>query len=585
MANNNRELFISGYLDTISQQFPKYSDSVKNRNHAFEILSIAVILNKPFSEVADKIQIKGTNDGGFDGIFFEDQGGYYAMHVFQCKNADTLKQNELDKFRNDFKDIFLDNNKVGRTNIFDVQPWIDEYRQLTVDKYVIEPSLHFIFNGSKDDEVNSMNKSLFELFHKPKEHFCILDADDIYKKISNFLKQKREEISFIFKPERSNIALRDNQALYTYGLTNIKSAHFRIPALAICELIENEIKVNGSYDFLFEENIRSFLGYRAKANQRMRETLNDSQAAVYFPFLNNGITIICDELTVPSATQAGDYLVPVKNPQIVNGLQTSLVLYQANRETLKDVYINIRIYETREKYHIEKITDATNTQSPINYRDKVSNKEFSDYAKTIFNNANVQFITKRGESFFPKVQQSGKETVDSDTVIKFWYATFFEKPEIAKNSISNVLQEIYEAATSEKHQLRELFKGDKDSPVYKQMLSAYRMYRIVQLQKQKNVLKYDFINHADELLCYGIYKDLGSNLVDYEDEIKMAAAYKKSIRNIDKIIKNERKRYEAKGSMLSYSSFFKKPACRNSYNTKLGLFETDNIVETLLQIR
>ena len=66
---SNKNLFINGYLDRISSQFRQNTDETKNRNLAFEIFSIAAILDKPFQEVFDNIIIKGDKDGGFDGIW------------------------------------------------------------------------------------------------------------------------------------------------------------------------------------------------------------------------------------------------------------------------------------------------------------------------------------------------------------------------------------------------------------------------------------------------------------------------------------------------------------------------------------
>jgi len=102
----NRELFINGYLDSISKQFFQDTNPDKTRNFAFETFAQAVILEKPFEEVYNHIQSPGPNDGGFDGIYFEDLGDFYIMHVFQCKNIENLSQNDIDKFRNNYTDIF-----------------------------------------------------------------------------------------------------------------------------------------------------------------------------------------------------------------------------------------------------------------------------------------------------------------------------------------------------------------------------------------------------------------------------------------------------------------------------------------------
>ena len=44
----------------------------------------------------------------------------------------------------------------------------------------------------------------------------------------------------------------------------------------------------------------------------MNKTLN-SEDAVLFPFLNNGITIITEQITVPKSAQDGKYNLPVVN--------------------------------------------------------------------------------------------------------------------------------------------------------------------------------------------------------------------------------------------------------------------------------
>lgn len=580
---SNKDLFISGYLDRISNQFKQTDDEVKNRNLAFEIFAISAILDKPFQEVYDNIIIKGSKDGGIDGIWFQDQGEYYDMHVFQCKNQQSLKANEIDKFRNDFKDIFIDANKIGKDNISDLQPKFDEYKQITEQGVIIETKLYFVFNGKKKDHAYSNNESIFLRYHDPEKYFYIKDSDDIYENIANLARKKRDEIRFTFHPEKSNISPMDSQGLYSYAILNVKAANFRIRAIELCHLMENEKKINGSVDMLFEENIRSYLGVKVRANKRMNETLNKKEDSVYFPFLNNGVTLICDELQIPKQPQNNIYLLPVVNPQIVNGLQTSWVLfenYKKNPTLLEDVYVNVRVYESKDKELIEKITDATNTQTPINYRDKISNRDFNRYTKEIFANKGINYIVKRGE-FFSKNSIKYSESIESETVLKFWYASFFEQPEIAKNSISTVLQKIFDSTYIENHPLEKLFNGDKNSPIYNQLLTAYKIYRHIQSQKSKNSPKYDFINYADELICYSIYKQIGFSFSKYDDVSNLDKAYNEAIKLIDNILQSEKLKYNKAGKNFSYNSYFKKPQCRLDYNNKTGLIENESLVEYL----
>src|SRR5690606_7866991 len=114
-------------------------------------------------------------------------------------------------------------------------------------------------------------------------------------------------------PQPSNISAIDSQGLYTFAIQDIPAANFRVPAFEICALMENEEKLNGSAATLYEENIRSYLGVKVRANERMHETLNNREDAVYYPLLNNGITIICEQLTIPKTLQNDVYLLPVTN--------------------------------------------------------------------------------------------------------------------------------------------------------------------------------------------------------------------------------------------------------------------------------
>jgi len=260
---------------------------------------------------------------------------------------------------------------------------------------------------------------------------------------------------------------------------NVKATNFRLKAIELCNLIEKEKQINGTEHKLFSENIRGFLGYNP-TNKKIRETL-DGEDSLYFPFLNNGITILCDDLVIPRNPQVGEYLIECINPVIVNGLQTTKVIYdiyKKDKSKLDEVYVTIRLYETKSQELIGKITEATNTQSPINFRDKISNKDFHRYTKQLFENKNIAYITKRGETFTNKLSKEMKDSITSEKVIKFWYSTFYEKPDIAKDSLSKILEEVFDA-TNQENPLKELFSGEKTSPIYLQLYQSYLIMNYV----------------------------------------------------------------------------------------------------------
>ena len=110
---------------------------------------------------------------------------------------------------------------------------------------------------------------------------------------------------------------------------------------------------------LFYDNVRDFQGYvEDGANDEMKKTLR-SDARSRFILMNNGITIIARNMTHTGAR------FHIEDFQIVNGCQTSHVLFD-QRETLDDsVYVPLRLIWTQDENVIEDIIHATNKQTEI----------------------------------------------------------------------------------------------------------------------------------------------------------------------------------------------------------------------------
>lgn len=484
MYNDNRVLFIQSYLERIVKQLDlvellkkkqtlhQEKAEEKALNTAFEIFAMSVILDKSIDEIRMNVAIIDDSDGGMDGIYFSEEGGEIKMHVFQCKNSKkfgeaTLKQNEIEKFISDFQSTFERGNKKNAAGL---QNKIEEYRQKSLKK-LVEPCLYFVFNGDKHNKATE-NARLFNDFHKPNE-FEIWDINDLFGRIQYFFKleNRRKKVEFAFKPAPSNITAKsDTQAIISFAVLNVKALLFRLKALELCELFELEKATNGTIDKIFAENIRGFLGKDNSTNEKIAQTLASETQSVYFPFLNNGLTIVCQRFTVPQATQLGKYVIPCENPVIVNGLQTSYLVYQQylkDKESLEDVYLTVKLYETQDQELIDLITDATNTQSAIWFKDKLSNKKFNLYTKEFFANKGIGYLTKQGETF---TNTNFKHQISSEYLLVNWYRTFLESSYLSND---NMLKDVFSAISNVKHPLHKLFNGDTNSPIYSQLYFLY----------------------------------------------------------------------------------------------------------------
>jgi hypothetical protein len=126
-------------------------------------------------------------------------------------------------------------------------------------------------------------------------------------------------------------------------------------------------------DAIFDSNIRRFLGSRGAVNADIKQTCTDLSASFQFWFLNNGITIVCDNFdAVPDPDNPH---VKIKNMQIVNGCQTAKTLALSAQEgkLAKDSRVLLRIYETTDSELVDKIVLTTNNQNKITSRDLRAN--------------------------------------------------------------------------------------------------------------------------------------------------------------------------------------------------------------------
>lgn len=156
-------------------------------------------------------------------------------------------------------------------------------------------------------------------------------------------------------------------------------------------------------------NPRSYLGFKFQAvNKNIAESITEKKTNE-FSLFNNGITLLSEETSISEqVAQKGVAKLIVKNPQIINGGQTSFTLsrlYEDNDDKTifdkKEVLLKIitlpEVANNKEDL-IEKISNATNHQTPVSPSDRFSNQpEQIELQKVIFNNFGMLYERKEGE--------------------------------------------------------------------------------------------------------------------------------------------------------------------------------------------
>jgi hypothetical protein len=129
---------------------------------------------------------------------------------------------------------------------------------------------------------------------------------------------------------------------------------------------------------LLEQNVRRFLGDK-ETNKNMLITIKE--ASIRFFAYNNGLTCTAEELT-PEKIDGTLYLKSAKGLQIVNGGQTTNVIYKAFKEgcNLDNVSVQMKLSVVKDSGNypdfVEKVARYANTQNPLKKSGFSSNSPF-----------------------------------------------------------------------------------------------------------------------------------------------------------------------------------------------------------------
>ena len=118
------------------------------------------------------------------------------------------------------------------------------------------------------------------------------------------------------------------------------------------------------HEQMLEENVRGFQK-KTPVNEGIKQTLHEPNKSAEFWLLNNGVTILTDEL-VPAPKS----VIKIKDPQIVNGLQSSRHIYEyykslAGLPNDDNRRIVVRVIESKDETVRDQIINATNSQNKM----------------------------------------------------------------------------------------------------------------------------------------------------------------------------------------------------------------------------
>ncbi len=272
------------------------------------------------------------------GGFSDDKLNYFFKNVnkfimeFEC----TIP--ELEEFW-ELKNKIYDNSKLLRKGNPKCYLYYATFSQTTgLSKDILE---------SIDDGLELLNSSGYL---SDKENSVLFTPIGI-KEIQKFYRKINEDLEATI--------LLPKVLTYSYDGNNIQSAYFGLIDINQYIKLLYDSETNG-IKRVFDDNIRDFLGIADnEVNTNMENRLKSDDAQL-FGILNNGITVIADDIK-----PTGERYTLV-NYQIVNGCQTSNVILENIDEIKnKSISLPIRLIKTIDDNTKTEIVKATNSQTGL----------------------------------------------------------------------------------------------------------------------------------------------------------------------------------------------------------------------------
>ena len=389
--------------------------------------------------ITDK-SISGKNDLLIDAYAFieTENSSVKQLHIFQFKNYESGEKAASPVELLNFS-TFVNNNFVhpdllegtdnGNAVVAEIKSKYDEFLNGRRGRR-IQVYCHYINNakGITKSNEKQIEEVVMGRFLNDKQLFGFSIQVNGLKDILELATEGKIQV------DTETIEVVIDSQLNSYRLEdNSKSSRVGLPKrvfVGMCNVNEF-IRLQNKYHHnqLYTENIRLYLGDRGAVNKDIINTIT-SNDSIWFPYMNNGISIICDSMTIGNVNTAKKTQpLTLANMQIINGCQTINALYSAKyKENTKDNFraanVMVRIYEISPEQIDFKmsIIKATNNQNAVTSYSLMANDPIQIKIAEIFSHYDVIY-DRKGES---KQSTNKKSPVISMTTAALAYRAVYE---------------------------------------------------------------------------------------------------------------------------------------------------------------
>jgi AIPR protein len=365
------------------------------------------------------VLIQSKTSANFDGKLIDNQ--FRWTKTFFAENQDLFVTEEMKSFI-EMKEFIYTNSKFMKER----NPHCNIY-YCTTGKWTEDLNLLSIVAANKK-ELDDLN-----LFDKINFYPC--DSKEL-----QFLYRKTKE------PVEATIKFEKKVTIPT--IPEIKVAYSgMLPFLEFKKIIIDD---SGKMKSVFEDNIRDYLEQdNNPVNTDISNTLQSGNIE-QFCILNNGVTIVADEISGPGDT------ITITNYQIVNGCQTSNVLYEnRNLVNIENIHVPVKIIVTADYNIKSQITRATNNQTAV---DAVELEALTDFQKNLEyyfnalpNDENKLYYERRTNQYKSNDGVTLNRIINRESLIKSFSAMFLDYPHLVAGNYGKLTKEMGEDIFNKEH--------------------------------------------------------------------------------------------------------------------------------------
>lgn len=438
----------------------------------------------------------------------------------QSKTSAKFELNEIRNFGDTVKDFLTLKPQYSLTKearrlhevfltIINFHP---KFKEIVINLYFTTTGL-LEENMDRDVLCDEIKKSIIELGISKPSNKVSLELIDKSKLLNLYDKTKySEEVEIEFK-DKTSLDIPN---------PNIKEAYIGwLPWSEYKKILINE---RDEIRNLFYDNVRDFLGIENNdVNKEIKKTIENTPEM--FHLLNNGVTIISDK------NERMQEKFRISNFQIVNGCQTSNVLYEIYKEKgdFENLKIPVKLIVTNDEDIKNSIIIATNNQNKIPEEQLSAltsfQKELEKYYEVFSKKASFKIYYERRANQYNNRDVLKKEIIDLREQLKLFSSIFLEIPHIATSTYSKVYRENKNKIFLAKHRYEPYFFGGVLAYFFRHFLNTsridrkynkarYHLFLMIRLLIENE--KFDFNKISSEKYMNKYFKEFFDYILDRE---------------------------------------------------------------------